>query len=198
MVLIPKAAYERWAAENSKGQAEKKSTSKEVGANVDHTPDDTEGPSKQGIKTPTPVSNDAVAGDKLGDVKNKSLPPVGADQKNDNMGDNQEMTAIIETFPKNYRLYAKRLLVYIKTKGANILEWNNTDKTLIYRGNIVTGSDIIELVNYIFKTNAAPPAGIDAFRKGLAEISVPKAYLKPYLLKPPGVVPSGKKKWIKY
>ena len=209
MVLIPKSAYDRWAKEQNQGQANKKTEVKEKKLDDStQAADDNEGSSKDSEAVVKPSKEvDKVSGSDNdnanstypanGESSKASIPP-NVEGKNNNRDEHQEISAIIELFPKNYRLYAKRLLVYIKKKGGNILGWNDKDKTLIYKGNAVTGSDIIELINHIFKTNAAPPTGIDAFRKGLTEISVPKVYLKPYLLKPPGVAKSVKKKWAKY
>jgi hypothetical protein len=188
MVLIPKAAYERWAREQSQGQSI---------TDVERNQHDV----KSDVMTTQDLSTSSKAGDTTrtieGSEKTKETPTVESVQK-DNKGEHQDIKAIIETFPKNYRLYAKRLLIYIRKNGPNILEWSDTDKTVIYRGEVVNGSDINELINYIFKTNAPKPTGLDTFRKGMTEINVPQAYLKPYLLKPPGVSKTIKKKWVKY
>ena len=174
MVLVPKSVYERWNGDRTEG-----------GSDGNLTP-------ASGSESHKIVSKPNSGGDKAtGDVstdtdgsKKETLPTSGEGVKNDNKGDHEDISAIIETFPKNYRLYAKRLLVYIKKNGTDILEWGNDDKVVIYKGKTVNGSDIIELINYIFKTNAPKPKGLDTFRKGMDEIKVPMAYLKPYLLKP--------------
>ena len=203
MVLIPKSTYERWqgdqvsdiAGDNEKQGDVKKSL------NTDDS---------SGVITPEPVSSNSSVkkyGETVkdhtysdvaeGEMK-ETLPPSVDGVKNDNMGENQDVLAIVDSFPKNYRLYAKRLLIYIKKSGRDILEWDGENKIVAYKGQAVKGSDIIELINYIFKTSSPKPKGLDIFRKGLAEIRVPKAYLKPYLLKPMGVSKNIKKKWVKY
>jgi hypothetical protein len=203
MVLIPKSAYERWRSDQvieTAGDIDKKDEAKKS-LNTDDT---------SGVKAPDPVSSNGrvktsdVSGKDHkyadvadGEVKETLAPPLNG-VKNDNTGENQDVLAMVEAFPKNYRLYAKRLLIYIKKSGAGILEWDGEKKVVVYRGKPVKGSDIIELINYIFKTSSPKPVGLDTFRKAMAEISVPKAYLKPYLLTPMGVSKKIKKKWAKY
>jgi hypothetical protein len=106
--------------------------------------------------------------------------------------------SLVEQFPENYRLYAKRLLGYIRKHGSSILGWIDNDNTLLYRETAVTGTNIVDLIIHQFKTNSSPPKGNERFKKGLSELKVPKAYLKPYLLKPPTVTNKLKKSWLKY
>ena len=106
--------------------------------------------------------------------------------------------SLVEQFPENYRLYAKRLLGYIRKHGTSILGWIDNDNTLLYRETAVTGTNIVDLIIHQFKTNSSPPKGNERFKKGLSELKVPKAYLKPYLLKPTTVTNKLKKSWLKY
>ena len=203
MVLIPKSAYERWQSDQR--TVVNGDHQKDDGTKKSHNTDDSGGvikpqplSSKGSVKTSDETSKDDKYNQHNETGVKETLPASVDDLKNDNTGGNQDISAIVDAFPKNYRLYAKRLLTYIKRSGRDILEWDSENKIVAYRGVPVKGSDIIELINYIFKTSSPKPAGLDTFRKGLTEISVPKAYLKPYLLKPMGVPKSIKKKWVKY
>jgi hypothetical protein len=104
---------------------------------------------------------------------------------------------IIEKFPRQYRLYAKRLLEYITKNGLNTISWDN-DASFIYKGVLMKDTNIVDLVKHIFKRIGSPPKGIKKFKKGLDIIRMPKVFLKPFLIKPPGVPSKVKKNWITY
>jgi hypothetical protein len=177
MVLIPKSTYDLWKKQGGGKEASGKNVSME----------DENGEAKKKEDTAVQKSSQHV---------NNNEDKVPPSTNNDTY--KTVSSDLIDKFPVNYRLYAKRLLQYIKKNGGDIITWKNDDTTLIYRGLAQLDTDIIELVNYIFKTNARKPKGLDAFNIGLKEIKTPKAYLKPYLLRPPGITKSMKKKWVKY
>jgi hypothetical protein len=104
---------------------------------------------------------------------------------------------IVVQFAQKYQLYAKRLLAYIKRNGGNILGWDN-EGHVVQHGKVMADTDIKTLIEYIFKSKGQPPKGIKTFRKALSEIRVPKGFLKPFLLKPPGIPSKVKKNWITY
>jgi hypothetical protein len=105
--------------------------------------------------------------------------------------------SIIDQFRTHYQLYGKRLLEYVKRKGGSIISWRDNG-VIIYKGQAIIGSHIITLVEYIFKRRGSTPSGIKQFRRAMREISVPKAYLKPFLLNLPGIPDQIKKNWTKY
>ena len=191
MVLIPKSTYERWQLDRD-GKTDAK-------VNDDNTG------STSGSKD-EPVSDKATDPDSDSDAHKRALASVSNDHTvlpapigEQTSTDTRRITqTLLSKFSEDYRLYAKRLLTYIGKHGRDILAWNDENNALVYKGNLIEDSDIVELVTHIFKTNARPPKGFDSFRKGIDVIRVPKAYLKPYLLKPPGIPRSIKKKWIKY
>jgi hypothetical protein len=109
----------------------------------------------------------------------------------------QPPMSIIDKFPRQYRLYAQRLLEYITKNGLNIISWDN-DASFIYKGVLVKDTNIVDLVKHIFKRIGLAPKGIKKFKKALDIIRVPKVFLKPFLIKPPGVPSKVKKNWITY
>ena len=181
MVLIPKSTYDEWKNRGVKDV-------QEVNEAEEVTEDKTVKTSRDDEMDTLKKSNEPI------DIKNINQAVI----ENNKYNDGENIEDMIDDFPLNYRLYAKRLLKYINKNGGDVIRWKNEDNTLIYRGIPQLGTDIIELVNYIFKTNSRKPKGIDSFNIGLKEIKTPKAYLKPYLLRPPGIPKSIKKKWVKY
>ena len=195
MVLIPKAAYDRWAIskDNSNGinlqEQEEDHIESDVQSQVKDKINDSNGhvvdEGNNNVKLAT--SDDTDNNVKV-TSSDRALPRKTASEISSN---------IIDKFPYKYKLYAKRLLAFIKKNGAGIVEWND-DGTFLYRGSPVEGSNITELIIHLFKTNRAAPKGVKQFRKGLDKIRVPKAFIKPYLLKPPGTPDNIKKKWVQY
>ena len=188
MVLIPKSTYDEWKKRGVKDLEEKE-----------------EVPQDNAVKKSNYNGISKASRDDEMDTFKKSNEPIDIKKKmnqdvmeNNKDNDGENIEDMIDDFPLNYRLYAKRLLKYIKKNGGDVITWKNEDNTLIYRGMPQIGTDIIELVNYIFKTNSRKPKGIDSFNIGLKEIKTPKAYLKPYLLRPPGIPKSIFFKWVKY
>jgi hypothetical protein len=104
---------------------------------------------------------------------------------------------IVSKLPEKHRLYGKRLLEYIKKHGQNIVGWSE-DGELIYHGKIMAKTNIVPLVGYIFKSDGKPPHGLKDFKKSLKEIRTPKSFLKPFLLKPPGIPKNIKNNWTRY
>jgi hypothetical protein len=96
-----------------------------------------------------------------------------------------------------FKLYGKRILHYMKKHGKDIVGWNDKGM-LIYQGVFRPKTNIITLIEYIFKGKGDPPTGIKVFRRALKEIRTPKAFLKPFLFKPPGIPDHMKKNWTKY
>jgi hypothetical protein len=189
MVLIPKSTYDEWkkSGDNTVDKGTKTSNYTDAG---NQPPEEAIDSLKKSYEDNNDNNIDILSAkknDKLSANKNDSQH-IDADILED----------MLDEFPLNYRLYAKRLLQYIKKSGGDVIKWKNDDTTLIYRGTPQVGSDIIELVNYIFKTNSRKPKGLEVFNIGLKAIKTPKAYLKPYLLRPPGIPKSIKKKWVKY
>ena len=185
MVLVPKKTYEMLRTTSQVHSVDNKDTGEEV---INHHND---------VAENTATTDSSVRGESIAKhdavQKDPAAPAAPATEPV------QVAANLIEQFPENYRFYAKRLLLYIKRHGRSVLGWSDADNSLVYRANPVTGSNIVALINHIFKTNRKAPTGIDRFNKGMAEIKVPKAYLKPYLLKPPGIVKKTKKtKWLKY
>ena len=60
------------------------------------------------------------------------------------------------------------------------------------------GTDIIDMIEHIFKKSKKKPNGYNQFKRGLVEIKVPKPFLKPSLLNPPGIPSAIKKNWKQY
>jgi hypothetical protein len=200
MVLIPKSAYERWVAdkESVKG-GDDTDTHVQMNSRSTAVVQDTDvgkselSPDVQ-RSTSTDMDTDAPMDLHPSRVKNDN---IYKDKKSDTLTSMVD-DAMIKKFHENYRLYARRLLNYIGKNGSDILAWDKDDNTIIYKGSVVDGSNIIDLITHIFKTNRPAPKGLASFRKGMDKIHVPKAYLKPYLLKPPGLPKKIKKNWVKY
>jgi hypothetical protein len=139
---------------------------------------------------PTENPTEKVAVEKNEEDKVVKTPPV-------NRPPLPPIDTIIERFPRKYRFYAKRLLAYISKNGLKILNWDG-DGVIRYKGAYLRQTNIVDLVKHVFKSIGTPPKGIKQFRQALNEIRVPKVFLKPFLLKPPGVPSKVKKNWIKY
>jgi hypothetical protein len=147
------------------------------------------------------VHNDVITAD------NKTVDDIPHDVDTKPLEEAKEVTisnkqptpnmGIIDQFQSKYRLYATRLLEYIVKKGENKLSWDDEGR-VIYNDVVMNDSNIVDLVQHIFKRIGSPPKGIKKFRKALAEIRVPKVFLKPFLIKPPGVPSKVKKNWITY
>jgi hypothetical protein len=104
---------------------------------------------------------------------------------------------IIEQFPKKYKFYAKRLLGYISKNGLKTLTWDSRG-VITYNGALLSNTNIVDIVKHVFKSIGTPPKGMKQFRAALKQIRVPKIFLKPFLLKPPGIPSEVKKNWIAY
>ena len=180
MVLIPKATYERLRenlndADDKVTPKDEQASHKSAIKNNNNNDDDNANADENIMESKATADGDSVV------HKTPLLP-----------------SSLIEQFPENYRLYAKRLLGYIRKHGSSVIGWIDNENTFLYRETAVTGSNIVDLVIHLFKTNSSPPKGNERFKKGLTELKVPKAYLKPYLLKPPAISNKIKKSWLKY
>jgi hypothetical protein len=197
MVLVPKSTYDRWMSpphdNHQKDVVSKKE--REYGDQVK-----TQGNSDLDMDDSENNLSDTIEGEDGGD---KEMASSSSSEKSDGSKSKEQSNFkdisfnILTKFPDEYKLYAKRLLSFIKKHGIGVLDWNEDD-VLLYKGDTVTGSDISQLIIHLFKTNRAPPRGMKQFREGLNKIRVPKAFIKPYLLKPPGIPHNIKKKWLKY
>jgi hypothetical protein len=187
MVLIPKAAYERLQLSDNKLELD---TNMEVGHNAK---------SDNNEKLDIMDASSSSSSSSSSRHEEEAAGQVIHENDNKNNDDNDNVAiSMIELFPPKYKLYAKRLLTYIKRHGGKVMAWNDDDNALIYNGSKVEGSDIVELITHLFKSNRPAPVGTHQFRKGSDKIRVPKAFLKPYMLKPPGMPKSIKNKWVKY
>ena len=175
MVLIPKATYERLRLSDKKPFIQKDDSISED-ASV--------------------ASSASSASTTSGHTETPSVDRSDSTQVN-NYNDNVSQT-LLHKFTPDYRLYAKRLLVYIKKHGSDVLSWTDDDYALVSKGKKVEGSDVTELIMHLFGVNIEQPIGLQLFMKGMEAIRVPKAFLKPYMLKPPGTPKSIKNNWIKY
>ena len=137
MVLIPKSTYDAWKKSGDKiaGTDRKTSHYTETGNKLQ----------EEAIETLKKTHED---------TKDNDIDKLSAKKNDSQHIDTDMLEDMLDEFPLNYRLYAKRLLQYIKKSGGDVITWKNDDTTLIYRGTPQVGSDIIELVNYIFKTNS--------------------------------------------
>ena len=188
MVLIPKAAYEKWVM--SENSVEMKNDKEELPHGSDKN-DIVANGSDDASPPPSEDTKDADGYDSDDDA------PI-AKQLEDNDKHYLVPFTLIERMPSKYRLYGKRLLSYIKRHGGEKMGWDDDDDALMYKGSKIEGSDIIELIMHVFKSNRTPPLGIKQFMKASDEIRVPKSFFKPYVLKPPGMPKSIKNKWLKY
>jgi hypothetical protein len=193
MVLIPKTTYERLQLSDKV---------KENGTFIDNKDlqPQTASLSSSSVAAPPP----AAAGEQAG---SPHPPSTNFSANLTQVSDNDKIAAsenetiastLLDKFKPSFRLYAKRLLIYIKKHGGNILEWTDDDNAFVYKGHKVEGSNIYQLIMHVFRTNRHPPSGVKQFIKAVGEIRVPKAFLKPYMLKPPGIPKSIKNKWIRY
>ena len=197
MVLIPKSTYDKWLTSRGKHNQQEELDVMDVGSltnDVDtkdvEMPDEMLKNTDDIIMEKKPEVSPGLNELKITPSVDNSLPA--------NISDGQDISSsLLETFPQKYRLYAKRLLLFIKKHGVGIIEWTN-DGVVLFKGGALLGSDITEVITHLFKTNRAPPTGMKQFREGLDKIRVPKAFIKPYLLKPPGIPANIKKNWVKY
>lgn len=192
MVLVPRVRYEKLLADDKEYKANTSIDDKTLNERDGRTSD----PDVSTKKTDSNESSD--------EKKEETTDDSGDLKKNDDQGDDSKPknqtsspTDIVMQFPQKYQLYAKRLLGYIKKNGGFILGWDNEGR-IVYNGVVLDGTNIKTLVQHIFKSKGPPPKGIKKFRKALNEIRVPKVFLKPFFLKPPGVPDKIKKNWIKY
>lgn len=218
MILVPKTRYERLSL-NDKEYHDKvgyyTTLLRDNGINF------TEPQQSSELSNTTPVIEDGpsaegVKKEKSQPIRKDSVNSVGGDGGGDggdgDAADNDKQRnkkkkytpstypspmSINEQLPTKYRLYGKRLLEYIKKYGKNILGWNDKGM-VIYQGSVISKSDIIVLIKYIFKGKGDQPHGLKDFRRGLKEIRTPKVFLKPFLLQPPGIPNNIKKNWRKY
>jgi len=133
----------------------------------------------------------SVEGSKEGDISTEQEVAVNGG------GKHLSPMTIIKDLSPNYRPYGQRLLAYIKKEDKDMLQWNDQGH-IILRGQPMAGTSVVDLVEYIFKGKGSKPKGTKEFRHILREMRVPKAILKPLLLKPPGMPRDMKKKWKKY
>jgi hypothetical protein len=103
----------------------------------------------------------------------------------------------LTSFEPKFSLYGKRLLKYIKKNGGKIVGWDEQG-VITYRDNILNDTNVVDMIEAIFKKSKNKPKGYKEFKQSLNEINVPKAYLKPSLLNPPGIPQSIKKNWKQY
>jgi hypothetical protein len=184
MVLIPKAAYEKWVMSENTVEMKNDDEKLSHGDKKEKTNVSDNSSSQQHEEKNNAEDSDEASVERLFEEDNKKSDTVPF--------------SLIERLPSKYRLYGKRLLSYIKRHGGKRMAWDEDDNALIYNGSKVEGSDIIDLVLHVFKTNKRPPLGMNQFMKGSDEIRVPKSFFKPYKLNPPGIRKSIKNKWVKY
>lgn len=210
MILVPKTRYER-LTDKEKEYQEKVSyyttLLRDNGINFAEpktkqrdTADSNETSPNSGVVELEKVSNSGKDGKKMIDADSGSTGSAKYAKKkraSSNAVKYPSHMKISEKLPSKYRLYGKRLLEYIKKHAKNILGWNDKG-VIIYRGRVVPKTDIIELVKYIFAGKGVPPTGIKDFKRALKEIRMPKVFLKPNLLQPPGIPIDVKKNWKKY
>jgi len=206
MVLVPKARYERLSIDDKEHQDKINyyiSILRDNGVNFtekvigDKKLDFNDGnsaevnSSKEGVSTMTPSLKDTTK------VEQEKETP----QDNEATWSNAVVTAspmeIASQLPEKYRLYGKRLLEYIKKHGEDIVGWSEQGE-VIYDGEIMAKTNITSLVEYIFKKDGKPPHGLKDLKKSLKAIRTPKSFLKPFLLKPPGIPYKIKNNWRQY
>ena len=86
---------------------------------------------------------------------------------------------IVSVLPKSIRKEASQILMFIKS-NPDKLSWNR-DKELIYAGSILHGSNIADLLVDTLsnrKKTISPTMFRNTFSKGLAEIGLPKEWIK--------------------
>lgn len=82
---------------------------------------------------------------------------------------------IIASIPETYRKDARKLLHMLE----NVISYDNGTKEIIYKGNRVPGSSIVDLLHdTVSKTKKAPPIGIEVFRKAMEDANVPHTLRK--------------------
>lgn len=89
--------------------------------------------------------------------------------------DVDQTSHILKSVPKTFHRRAKLLLD--KLKQNDVMTWNKNDE-LIYRGNLVKGSNIVDLVNDTLREKRGfNPLGWQYFARGLAKSNAPESII---------------------
>lgn len=82
---------------------------------------------------------------------------------------------VIDNVAPRYKANARMLLSKMKQNG-EIASWDERG-TFIYKGKVINGSHVLDLVKSITQTHSLPvtrrPKGMDVFMKAMAELNVP-------------------------
>ena len=197
MILVPKKRYEVLVSDD-KEHADK--LRYYTGLLRDKGVDFTDyGQDKNNDKPSETNHMDVSENSKGNDNGNVALPKKVAKVTFNNTSEGEGLSSIdiVNEISHSYKLYGQRLLAYIMKKGRDILEWN-AKGNIILRGDLVSDTNIANLVEFIFKGKGRRPKGIKEFRHFLREIKVPRAILKPPLLNPPGMAKDMKQQWKKF
>ena len=191
MVLIPRVRYERLLTALNEDKSKSKSEEEE-----DEAPAVQPATEKSTPKTGTPSPDKpltTVSPEKTASVK--STDPATTDASTSADKDNKtlskadvigsgkskmQMDNIVNEIPAQHKARAESILAYIRSKSdMGILSWNSRGR-LVYKEEIVNGSNIAELIEYLISNKGKQPVSFKLFRKGLAKINMPTDLLKPH------------------
>ena len=110
------------------------------------------------------------------DKKNEpiQLKVLPTDSTNRDIDGSRWEREVIDSVPKSFKRRAQILMNRIKAAGGP-LSWN-TQGELINRGNVLTGSNIVDLVNDVLRKrkSRSAPAGWQQFSTGLRDSNIPQ------------------------
>jgi hypothetical protein len=192
MVLIPRVRYERLLnADNERGVSNSNDA-------VENTPKEPESKPHSEANSKAELKADAKAvkesPSKSPGVQSavKKGKPPGINERKDNISTPQHSTsegsikdnkmsveAIIKLVPSKYKEKAEKVLAHINSKGVSLINWNARGR-LIYKGVIINGSSIGELVHGLLAPKKKKSIGFNKFHKALVKINLPVTLLKPY------------------
>ena len=122
------------------------------------------------IKSREPI----VKGEK-DDIKAKDT----IEEKKDSVPSKPELEEVLGVLPKTIRKEASQILRFLKSNPENI-SWNK-DKELIYKGTVLRGSNIGDLLLDTLsnrKKLISPVLFTNTFSKALAEVDMPKEWIR--------------------
>lgn len=81
------------------------------------------------------------------------------------------------SIPKNLRRKAESLFTFLTSRGGDLIRWNNSGN-LIYKGDLISDSNIIDLIrDALFVKSSHSPVGQRQFYEALKEIQVPISFV---------------------
>ena len=125
---------------------------------------------------PMSVTVSAPSSETGGDQTTSGEEPSTAQQETDSVTGSNDLTPqILESVPKTLKRKARLLMDNLKNN--DVMTWNKNGE-LVYDGNVVKGSNIIDLVNDTLRGKKGfTPLGFQYFVRGLAQANAPESLI---------------------